>query len=496
MPKLPGVAQYGMGGAPQPQLPPNPQGLAAPVQQMADTAERMARIPNPLQQIAGFGTDVALQLRDAEMKQQAREDAVARSVARTSYFQQADELFANSEASDITTKGGFDTLQKGLDELRQKSIEGYTGSDEGRARLAEQIGEAHSDYFRRALSSRSKAIQAQFEGETDATINRLAGRAYDTPSMLTDNLAAADAFLEDTAPAMSPQELQTRRQKMHGEIAFSAIDGLLNRGDYREAALLTNSAGAVLSPQQRGAVDRRIRGLEADAAKGQQSDLKSVGEGVLYDPATGEMHPPPAQVQDYFTRLKESGKTSVSQTMNAGQTEYEKERGKQFAGQMKDYQDQANTANESLRTAQNIDKLLEGTPTGTLPADIRKRFLQATGVDPGELGNIQAAEAESGKLLAQNLQMLKLTPVTESDRKYAATITPGFAQTPAGRKNVIYLLQRHAAFNQNLAEFSQKIDQHVGKSMDRQEAQILLDRWRQKLSTEYGASFRPPGKPQ
>jgi hypothetical protein len=315
--------------------------------------------------------------------------------------------------------------------------------------------------------------------------------------MLNDMLHAADAFITDTAPAMNAQELHDRRAKMHGEIAYSAIDGLLNRGDYREAELLTGTAASVLTPQQRGSIDRRVRGLQSDATKQQAGpDLKSVGEGVLYDPATGEMHVPPRDVQGYYQTLKESGKTSVSQTMSAGETAYDKERGTQFAGQMKQYQDDANAANDSLRTAQNVDKMLEGTPTGTLPADIRKRFLQATGVDPGELGNIQAAEAESGKLLAANLQMLKLSPVTTDDRRYAASITAGFAQTAMGRKNIIYLMQRHAAFNQNLSEFSQKIDRQVGKTMDRQEAQTLLDRWKQQLQSQYSASFNPPGKVQ
>lgn len=495
MPKLPGLSNYSMGGAPQAQLLPSPESIAVPVERSAGIAMQQANIPNPLQQGGAFGGAVAEQLYNVEQQQQKKEDAIARSMARTQYFQEADQLFSDAETSDITSKAGFTALTKNLDELKQKTLANYSGSDDGRAALAMQLDDAHADYGRRAIMARGKAVQTQFQGEFDATTNRLSSILYDTPSLLNDMLKAGDAWIDDVTPAISPQEANTRRAEMRGVLAFSAIDGLLNNGDYREADMLARTAGPMLTPQQQGAIDRRVRGLAADAARqqGQGTELKSAGEGILYRPDTGEMYPPPSSVQEYMRGLKEAGRTSVSQTMSPGETEYDKERGKQFAEEMKKYQEDARTSNEDLRTAQNVDKMLENIPTGTLPAEIRKRFNQATGLNVDELSTVQAAESETGKFLFNKIRLL--APVTDTDKRYILNISPGFAQTPLGRKTIVYLYQRNAMFNQNMAEFSQKIDKQIAaKNLTRQDASILISRWRDQLTSQYTQSFNPPAK--
>lgn len=484
-----------MGAPAQPTLLPSPKGIAGPILQAVDSAEAQARLPNPLQQIAPFGAEVAQQLHTAEIKQQAKEDAIARSQARTSYFQQADQIFSDAETSDITSKEGFTALTKSLDELKQKTLESYPGSEEGRTALSMQLDDAHADYGRRAITARSKAVQQQMTGEVAATTNRLAARAYDTPSMLSDMLTSADAFLDDAAPAMNPQEMQLRRAEMHGDIAYSAIDGLLNRGDYREAELLSRSAGPMLTPQQQGAIDRRIRGLAADAAQiGGVVEPKMGPEGTVYHPETGTWEMPPPAMQQYLMGIKGAGSPKTSVSVDTGTKAREAfgiESAKTFEKELSTYRQSSLDAQDTASKVGEIDKLLKGVPTGTWSAEVGNVLRKQLNLSSEQVANREAADAATGERLLDIAR--KLAPVTQEDIDMLKTITAGSAQTPVGRAKIVYMAKRQADYNKALDQFGSKVRQSLlDNRMTESNARLAIDMKRQQLQDIFRQSWNPP----
>lgn len=493
MPKLPGTANYGMGPAAQPMQAPSPQGIAAPMLRSVDIAQQQASIPNPLQQIGG-ATGIAQQLLSAEDRQQKREDAIARSLARAGYFQQADQLFSEAQSGDIVSKAGLDDLTSKLADLKQKAVENYPGTNEGRTALETQLNEAHSDYFRRALLERSRAIQDQFQGEVSATTNRLAAHAYNTPSLLNDMLQSGDAFLDDAAPAMNPQELQMQRAKMRGDIAYSAIDGLLNRGDYREAQVLLGAAGTMLSPNQQGAIDRRIRGMAADEGKVGMPDLKAGPEGVLFNPATGQQFAPTPEVQQYLMGLKTAGRPVTSfetKIDTAGQTEFAKKRSQQLADDLQKFQETARTAANDAATAEQVNTLLKGIPTGNLPAEAAYQVSRFLGINQDQVASRQAADAKTGEFLLSKAKTLY--PVSDADKKFIMAMSPGSPQTPEGREQLVYIYKRQAQFSQSMAQLSAKVGDLVAEGqMTEGQARRAISDWQNNLNQEYSRTFTPP----
>lgn len=489
MPKLPGTANYGMGAAPTPVLAPSPESIAAPVDRAAGIAMQQASVPNPLQQVAAAVTP---QLIDYQEKQQQKEDALARAQARTAYFTAADQQFLTAQ-DDIANKSSYDALQKSLADLKQQTIQNYTGSDQGRQALAVQLEDAHSDYIRRAIVARTHAIEDQFNNEITSTTNRLSGKAYDLPSMMGDMLHAADAYLEDASPGMTKDQVEKSRLQMHNTIAYSAIDGLLNRGDFAGAKELASKVGPdILTPAQHGSIDRRVLELQQHLAGG-AGEIKAGPDGILYNSKTGQMTVPPPEVQQYLMGLKTAGKPDTNVVVNnAGQTEFAKERSKAFAGSLNKLQEESQLAQDAASQAQSIDKLLQGVPTGTWASDIQYQVSKQLGVDPTAVASRQAAEAAANSFALTKAQQMKGS-LSDRDITFLSKIGPGTAQTPLGRAQIVYTLQRAAENSKTIADAAARIGDDVQSgAMSEGNARMALADVRKHILDQSAATFNPP----
>lgn len=439
---------------------------------------------------AQLGTQVAQQLQEAENKRIAQEDAVARSLARTQFYTQADEMFSTAEPT-LVTPGGLGEFQKGLNSLREQTVKGFAGTSAGRAALDAHLADAVSDYSRAAMSARSKQVTAQFNAELDATGNRLASKAYDAPTALDSLFAQGDAALQDAATAMTPAELAQKRAEMHGLIGYSAVDGLLNKGDTGNAQAVLDDLQArkALPPHLYSQLDRRLREEQARAAN--TDDWKAGPDGVLFN-SRGELKVPPPEVQDYLRGLKVAGKpTSEVRVDVAGQSEFAKKRSAQFADTLETYRTQAQTATKDLQSAKSIDSMLEGIPTGNLPGDVAYQVSRFLDVNQDKVASRQAADAEMGGFLIRKAK--ELYPVSDADKKFLIAMSPGSAHTPESRKKLIYVMERQARYATSMAQFSEQVGAAVddGK-MTASEGRQRIAAWERHLNDKYSATFAPP----
>ncbi len=490
MPKLPSLQGYGLAQAPtpQPQLAPNPQGLGEGPQQAANMAMRSAMQPNPLQQASVMGTELSEQILQSEERDRKREDAVARSLARSEYFMQADELFVKGEDG-ITSKEGMDGLVKQLDELRQNSIKNYKGSDEGRQEFATQLLEAHGDYFRRALTTRQQAIGLQLKNETIATTNRLAAQTRMSPAMLDDMLNSADTFTNDVSAGMSPAEKLAYSSEMRSELAYSAIDGLLLRGHAANAEAMFSKVAPMMTPVQQGMALRGIRSVR-DAASEQPNSWEFGPDGVYRNKMTGEQKLPGPEIQQYYAGQKAAGGTNVNINQQ-NESHANRRQVDAVFDEAKKYRETASVAEENSAKAEQIDKLLEGIPSGTFPAEMRQRLSALTGINTDELSSAQVAAKMSTELVIEEIR--KLAPVSDSDRRYVERASPGFWQTPEGRKGVVYIMKRQAQFARKMEKVSAFGSRLVseGKVSPGRAAEVIAKR-ESDLRREFASTFDPP----
>lgn len=179
-----------------------------------------------------------------------------------------------------------------------------------------------------------------------------------------------------------------------------------------------------------------------------------LGGGVLYDPATGKVTTVD-EVQQRELAQKQAGATRIQQQISPTAI-YKSEEGKSMeelfgslgkgiAGQ----QDQASQAAQTATTITQLNKELEGVPTG-LGAEARTtmlKALKASGLSDeaanAELAKREAAGRVSGGMVMDQLNAMK-GPATEREREYLQEITPGLATTPQGRARM-EAIARHQA---------------------------------------------------
>lgn len=426
---------------------------------------------------------------------QDKEDWISTAMARQDFYKQADQLFNDNQAG-LTTKDSLDQFTQKLAQLHDQTLAGYTGSDAGKVKLMEQLGNGMVDYNNAALRARAHNIDDLTQTTLGMTTNRLATKAYEMPSMLSDWLTMSDAAINDATSAMSPANAAAARQKMQSSIVYSAIDGRLNYGDTQSAVdLLASPQAQLLQPQERTVLDRRVREMQL---QNQQMALASAGRwsagpgGVMSNSLTGQQMLPDPSVQQYQMDLQQAGRANNQVTVqNQAEGQYAKDRASAFTKQLDAYAAQAQTSSADLQRTRQIDQLLSGVPTGNLPANIQFQVSRFLGVDANNVANRQVADKMTGDMVLEIVR--KLAPVTEDDRKYAETLTPGSAQTPAGRKKMLYLMERNSEFDQSMQAGAQRADAAVAAGvMSPSQALQKMQQWDQFERNRMAKTFNPP----
>ncbi len=487
MPKLPGAAQYGLAQAPvpNPQMPPGNAGLAQAPAQAAQLGMRAAMQPNVLQITAeGMG-----QITDAQIRAQSKDDAIGRLRAADAYTSGAEAIVA--EEGDPTDKAWVDGQLKKLDDLRTSTIGAFPGSDQGREMLGYDLNEMHRGYTSAFAASREKATNQLVDNHLDRATNRFVASIYRNPGTYPDSKALALEFFDSNlAPTMDPQVAMSRRLKLEGEIDVAAVDSLIERDQFAGAEMLLMERADTISPDDRRTLARKIDSNRS--AMSTSSDWTLGADGVRMNKATGDVIPPPPEVQAYFQGLKTAGKTDMSVNVDtAGQSEFAKTRSKKLAEDLGGYQERAQQSSSALRQAEDIDRLLQGQPTGTWGADVAAMFKQQFSLGDEQVASREAAEAATFSMVLEKAK--QVGPVTGPDIALLRRLTPGTAQTPGGRRTLVYILNRSAEYQGIMAGAAAKISDAVGEGrMTEGNARRALAEVQRKVDDRFSRTFSPP----
>lgn len=487
MPKLPSARQYGLAQAPvpNPQLAPSNAGLGSAPQQSAAMAYRAAQQPNVFQ----IGAEGMGQLADAQVRAQKKEDAIGRLRAADAYTSGADAIM--DEEGDPTDKAWTDGQLKKLADLRETTLGAFPGSDEGRAALGFDLNEMHRGYSSKFAAQRAKATDQLVENHLSRATNRFAASIYQNPGTYADSKELAMRFFDDNlAPTMDPQVANARRLRLEGELDFAAVDALIEKEQLAGAEVLLTEMAETIPPDSRRALARKIDQTRQEMASG--SDWTLGGDGVRMNKATGEIVPPPPEVQAYFQGLKESGRTSVDVKVDAaGQTEFAKERSKRLSADLGTFHEKASQASSAARQAEDIDRLLQGQPTGTWGADIAAVVKQQFGLSDEQVANREAADAATFALVLDKAK--QVAPVTGPDITMLRRLSPGTSQTPEGRRTLVYILNRSAEYQTIMADAAAQISDAVASGGTTEgQARIAIADVQRKLDAHFQKTFSPP----
>lgn len=489
MPKLPGLQGYGLAqtnvqAAP---LAPSAEGLGADAQAGARMGIAAAGQPNALQIVSDQGVPVGNALARAQAEQQKQEDAIARMYARNNYFAKADQLFAD-QADNIGTKEGFDSLMQGLSDLRASTVQSYAGSDAGRQDLDLQLSDAHADYMRKAVTDRIQINRAAAMQGADIATQRTSARLMYNPAGLDQALSDSDVWLNDLSTGLPPAQQSQMQMQARSTMVRSAIDGLLSTGNYQGADEVLRSKAQLMSPNDQRTAQRAIQSMQQDIENQNRDQGWEFGpEGVYRNTRTGEQRPPSEGIAQYYSFMKGAGKPETNVSVNTTENALVKD----VNTQATDLSKQVDDAQSKLTLATQIDELLQNVPTGTWSAEAAAKLSRLTGIGEDKLGKIEAAQALTGDLVLSEIR--KIAPVSDTDRKYVEQMQPGMAQTPEGRKVLLYIAKSRIAAQRSLLQTSRNVQRALyEEKLTPPRAAQIMDLEKQRIAEQFDKSFNPP----
>lgn len=501
MPKLP---VSGPGGGPNIVPLPTQETQAAgyPLRQAGIAAERMANQPNVLGVTAEAGTNIANQLQGYEEKNRAKEDAVAMSLARTAYFQDASDKFSTAEQQGITSGPQFQDLTKQLTDSRDKALNNFTGSDDAKARLAAQLNEAHVNFGMKALAIRQRQTAQQFDNEFNAGVNRMASNVIDHPSLLDQNLNDGQVMLDSFEGGMTPQEKEQYRQKMRSQLTGTAAEQFIASGQPDAAQAVLDKYGSDMTPTQQATYERHIQALKAPPAPitpYQQEELKLrqreqqialMRLGQEGDIAREHIKQGWAGVGLRGAELNLQANKPGPES--AAQAAFGKGSAEQFLGKLNDYDAKATQAQSDFETASQIGTMLKDVPGGTTPSNTLNWLEKNLGINPEKAANIEVARSLTmGKVMEK---ARALAPVTEPDvQMLLKTVAPSDLMTPLGREKMTYAFKRIAEYAGHMNEESQYVRDQVRTGVwDEGTARRHLMQYETLLRQKSHETFHPP----
>jgi hypothetical protein len=253
--------------------------------------------------------------------------------------------------------------------------------------------------------------------------------------------------------------------------ALAALQGQAAGGNYTAGQMAGPMAMQLAQYQMTQAQkeqDRKTRLADLLAVKA------APGWQAPKQPVPGRDIPLPRDVAAQRERMALNSRPVTNVKMPAQETEFDKAMGKEMAAQYISLQSAAKDATSRLSKMQQIDRLLgdqggAGAETGLAI----KKAAAAIGVQldlPENIGRAEAAQA-----LANELALQLRNPaggagmpgaMSDSDRSFLASMTPGLSQTPEGRKMLIEATKRIAKRNQEVARHARDYARKNGGRID------------------------------
>lgn len=251
-------------------------------QQLGQVGPAATRASQPRATAADFGagTGEALQRGGALMNQafaeaaqriRTREDAVEVATTLSTFNEEsAEELRRLQTEADFSNKATAPGYIQGLKDRMAKTLEQFSGSTEAKARLFERLEGIRSHYSMQAADFRLKAQETAVLNSIGQSLSTLSSAAYAAPENIVDLYDSWDTVIDDLAPAMTPEAEFQHRTVGRAQIAASALESFLDRGDYQAAqTLLRDTPGVVdvLSPEKQREFQGKIAAFQQAEAK-------------------------------------------------------------------------------------------------------------------------------------------------------------------------------------------------------------------------------------
>lgn len=520
MPKLP---VSGPGGGPNvvPLQTDTLQQSAYPLRRSEYDAREAGNLPNVLGQTAQAGANIANQLQGYEQQNQAKEDAIAMSQARTAYFQDASNKFDTAEMQGLTSKPQFDDLSNQLAASRDNAIANFTGSDDAKARLLAQLNEAHVNFGMKALAVRQRQVTQQFDNEFLAGTNRLASGVIDHPTTLQQQLDDGQVMLDSFKGAMPQQEYDQKRQQLRSVLTGTAAEQFIASGQPDAAQAVLNAYGDDMSPNQHATYQRHIDALKAPPAPitpYQQEELNlrrqelglRAGQQQFEQGATqqrlGFEGQNLALAKERFATESQQSNAKIalsaaelnlkanqaSQKENPAQTKFQTMGAESLGKQLDAFDAQYDKARDAATNAQQIETMLKGVPGGSISTASQNWLKKQFNLDPEQTANIEGAKNLAYQEVLKHAR--ELAPVSDSDiRTLLNTVTPSDAQTPLGRAKIVYIMQRQKDYANAMSNEGAWLREQVGTgTMDQYTANRHLKQYQAMVDQKFHQSFAPP----
>ena len=265
MARLPDVTALGQSPTPRPSRSlPQPRGVgneAAKVLERSGLAEAAS-----MAEAGGALADVSAALFSVEQKVQTRRDAVGRARAVSAFTQEAEaELLRLQTEGDFTDIGAGQQYAGFLRERQSAILGGHGGSADSQASLETRLEGIRQTYVSQAARIGRSAQDAMLAETFGSSLNTMVAAARQNPATLPDLFQSMDAQIDDMMPALTPEQEMAFASSGREQLAMAALDGLLDRGAFKEAKeIIATTPGLVrhLSPGSQEQIMGRITAFE------------------------------------------------------------------------------------------------------------------------------------------------------------------------------------------------------------------------------------------
>jgi len=194
------------------------------------------------------------------------------------------------KSTDIRSEDSVESFVEALDERYSTILSEHKGDEQSHAQLKADLTNLRVDSLYKASTESTLARREFIVNAYNGQVNEQAGRLFQTPETLPDELAASDANLEALSEGLNTRVLQELKTRGRATLVRTALDGAIARGDFGMASEIMSDTNvymqALPADEQR---QYRARAITAQAATDErtafQKDVEYLqGKGIVFSP--------------------------------------------------------------------------------------------------------------------------------------------------------------------------------------------------------------------
>lgn len=226
--------------------------------------------------------NVGSRMMEAEARISARQEAVDRVRVLGEYEKAASaeltRLQTEDDISKVATTNAYGTF---LSDSMKKAVEGYSGTPEGKAMLAERLEATRFGLVGQAANLATQAQRKLLESSFGDRLGKITSGVSASPGNLPAFIQALDKEIADMAPALAPEDEAKFLSIGRKEIALSALNSFVARGDAKNARDILNTTPGMremLGPEGQRRIDAQLIGIEQKADEMRNAGLRKLNE--------------------------------------------------------------------------------------------------------------------------------------------------------------------------------------------------------------------------